>query len=107
LRGSLTERGRIWIMYGPPQSREVNPRSRERRSSSEVWHYDRIPDVGEDLDLEFVERDNDGEYRLNMAPEKRDVVFTLWECGKTMDDGFPPCEGDIVGSVSVGDRTGP
>lgn len=83
-RGSLTERGRVWIMYGPPQRREVHPRARNRVFSWEAWHYDRLPDIGENIDLEFTDRANRGEYRLSLSPEQRERLLTLRQCGETM-----------------------
>jgi hypothetical protein len=76
-------------MYGLPQRREVHPLSPDNPFSNEVWHYDRIPDVGENLDLRFVDRGNTGEYRLSLTSEERRIVFTFWPCGKTILETFP------------------
>ncbi|RPI21715.1 MAG: GWxTD domain-containing protein [Acidobacteria bacterium] len=79
-RGSLTERGRVWVMYGPPRHREVHPRTSDNSFSCEIWQYDRTPDIGRNLDLEFADLHNTGEYRLKVTPEKRDDILTLWPC---------------------------
>jgi len=57
--------------------------------ASPHWHYDRIPDLGENPDLEFADRHNTGEYRLEVVPEKREAIFTLWPCGKMINEALP------------------
>jgi GWxTD domain-containing protein len=81
VKGSLTDRGRIYILYGPPdavQSHKTNG------VSEEIWHYDAFstpgrfvgyegkllryrPATGSKVDLEFFDNCQCNDYRLNTA----------------------------------------
>jgi len=54
--GWLQDRGRVWILVGPPDSRLQYPIGRFSRPY-EVWHYGFFP-------IFFVDRDQSGEYEL-------------------------------------------
>ena len=61
--GYLTDRGRIFVLFGPPQYREIHltenrdPLSPLYRKCGEVWYYGRFPVV-------FVDSNCTGDYRL-------------------------------------------
>lgn len=56
--GWRTDRGRIYIIYGPPSRIESRP------SGVEKWVYDHIPSMGDNVVVEFVDRTGLGDYKL-------------------------------------------
>ena len=79
--GYKTDRGRIYIVYGPPDEREVHPAntsptlppdaSLTRRYRNEVWRYNFIQGLGRNIFFDFVDKCDCGEYQLNHDPTKR------------------------------------
>lgn len=91
--GWKTDRGRIYIMYGPPDSQEdhdsggtyvANPNELPYEgpgASNEMttypfedWYYHYIPGIGENVKLEFVDPTMSGEFRLTMNPCEKDAL---------------------------------
>ena len=80
--GWRTERGRIYIAYGPPDEIESHPSGGQYRPPGEegggfnsaypfeIWRYRRIEGVGRDILLKFVDPTMTGEYRLTMDPSE-------------------------------------
>lgn len=71
--GWKTDRGRIYVLYGPPDSVESHP---ELSPPVQIWHYSLFggcPDVG----LKFTDNSSSGDYRLNDA----DVFWIRQVCG--------------------------
>ena len=63
--GWRTERGRMYIVYGPPDEIESHPSGdRGRPQPWEVWLYRHIPGMGDNLTLTFVDAESNGDYRL-------------------------------------------
>lgn len=74
--GWKTDRGRIYIRWGKPDSVESNPSggSYEKRSYEgggsaitypfETWFYRHLDGVGDGIEIEFVDRTGSGEYRM-------------------------------------------
>ena len=57
--GFLTDRGRIYVLYGPPSERQTNPVGTSMaRRCREVWYYANYPVV-------FVDQNCNGRYRLS------------------------------------------
>jgi GWxTD domain-containing protein len=85
--GRLTDRGRIYIKFGKPNSVESRPAggSYEREpwegggSTStypfERWFYRYIPNVRSGVTLEFVDPTGTGEYRLARNPDEKDALI--------------------------------
>ena len=85
--GWMTDRGRTYVIHGEPAYIERYPsggsyhrKSREGGGVTftypfEVWLYHRIAGIGEDVELEFVDRSFSGEYRLAMRPEEKDMLL--------------------------------
>lgn len=82
LPGWKTDRGRIYIMYGPPDEIETHGsdgtynRTPEEAGStpaspSEKWRYGQIYGVGENIVFEFVDPTKTGEFHLTNDPAKR------------------------------------
>jgi GWxTD domain-containing protein len=69
--GWKTDRGRIYIVYGPPG--EIKTESERGSDDSvkptQVWHYHSIQGYGRNADLKFVDVCSCGDYRLE-APQK-------------------------------------
>jgi GWxTD domain-containing protein len=63
--GWRTDRGRIYITYGPPEEIESHPSgSNARTYPFEIWRYTSIKGVGDDVWIEFVDTKQDGDYRM-------------------------------------------
>ncbi|HEX6730549.1 MAG TPA: GWxTD domain-containing protein [Pyrinomonadaceae bacterium] len=85
--GRLTDRGRIYIKFGKPDSIESHPAggAYERPpwegggSTStypfEKWFYRHIPNVRSGIELEFVDPSGSGEYRLARNPDEKDALI--------------------------------
>jgi GWxTD domain-containing protein len=96
--GWQTDRGRIYITFGPPTEIESRPTggtyNREYWEGGgttavypfERWRYRYIEGVGDDIEIEFVDRTFSGEYVMAMSPDEKDALMnvpgaglTLWE----------------------------
>jgi hypothetical protein len=61
--GWRTDRGRIFIVYGPPD--EIESRT---RPATEEWRFKHIDGIGENVEIEFADRAGTGEYRIVRRP---------------------------------------
>jgi len=59
--GWKTDRGRIYIMFGPPDEIEAH-------TGSELWHYRSVEGIGDNLSLDFADREGTGDYVLTNEP---------------------------------------
>ena len=87
--GRLTDRGRIYIKFGKPDSIESHPSggSYDRPWSEgggstttypfEKWFYRHIPNVGSGIELEFVDPTGSGEYRIARNPNEKDALIHI------------------------------
>jgi GWxTD domain-containing protein len=68
--GWKTDRGRIYIVYGPPDQIESHPAGDRQPGSppSETWLYRYIEGVGANISVEFVDKDRTGEFRMTTDP---------------------------------------
>jgi GWxTD domain-containing protein len=94
--GWKTDRGRIYIAYGPPDEIESHPsggtyqRPYEEGGGStstypfEQWRYRYIDGIGTNIILEFVDTTMSGEYRLTMDPSEKDALLYVPGAGLTM-----------------------
>ena len=85
--GWRTDRGRTYILWGPPDDREMRPSGgRYERLiyegggttttyPFERWIYRHIPGIGSDIELEFVDQSGTGEYRLALGMEEKDALL--------------------------------
>jgi GWxTD domain-containing protein len=83
--GWKTDRGRIYITYGPPDEKETHPSggTYTRPASEgggtitavpfEQWLYRHIEGVGENIIIEFVDPNRNGEFRMTMDPNEKDA----------------------------------
>jgi GWxTD domain-containing protein len=65
--GWKTDRGRIYIIYGPPDEKETHPSP----VPSEQWLYHYIEGVGTNVIVEFVDPTRSGDYRMTMDPSAK------------------------------------
>ncbi len=87
--GWRTDRGRTYIMWGPPDDREIRPSAgRYERLphegggttvtyAFERWLYRNIPGIGSGIELEFVDKSGTAEYRLALGLEEKDALLHL------------------------------
>jgi GWxTD domain-containing protein len=85
--GSFSDRGRIYIMYGPPDEMESHPaggsyqRPAEQGGGTtstypfEKWRYRWIEGIGNNVIMEFVDDAGTGEYRMTMDPSTKEALI--------------------------------
>jgi len=85
--GWRTDRGRIYIIWGPADEVESHPaggsynRPWEEGGGFtstfpfEKWRYRYLEGIGSDIILEFVDPSGSGEYRLTMDPSEKDALL--------------------------------
>ena len=67
--GWKTDRGRIYITYGPPDEKESHPSGNAASTVPfEQWLYHLIQGVGTNVVIEFVDPNKTGEYRMTTDP---------------------------------------
>lgn len=93
--GWKTDRGRIYIMWGPPDEVTSHPAGGpyERPPDEgggetstypfEDWRYRYLPGIGENVILEFVDPTGSGEYHLTMDPSEKDALLYVPGAGLT------------------------
>jgi GWxTD domain-containing protein len=94
--GWKTDRGRIYITYGPPDENESHPsggsynRPMDEGGGTtttypfEIWRYRYIEGVGTDVLIEFVDKSMTGEYRMTLDPSEKDALLYVPNAGLTM-----------------------
>ncbi len=110
--GWKTDRGRVYIMYGPPDEIDSHPSGGQYLMPSnempyagpgvsptmttypfEDWTYNYIPGIGNNVKLEFVDPTMTGEYHLTMNPCEKDAM------AQTPDDTTGCMGPAAIGSV--------
>lgn len=93
--GWKTDRGRIYITWGKPDSVESHPTggaydrpSWEGGGSTstypfEIWFYRHLDNVGDGLEIEFVDPTSTGEYRLARNANEKDALLMVPGGGMT------------------------
>jgi GWxTD domain-containing protein len=94
--GWKTDRGRIYITFGPPDEIESHPsggtyeRPMEEGGGTtstypfEKWRYRYIEGIGSDINIEFVDTTMTGEYHMTMDPSEKDALLYVPGAGLTM-----------------------
>jgi GWxTD domain-containing protein len=96
--GWKTDRGRMYIMYGPPDEIDAHPSggSYDRPTEEgggqtstfpfETWRYRYLEDIGQEVIIEFVDPCMCGDYHMTMDRSEKDALkytpnggLTLWE----------------------------
>ncbi len=96
--GWRTDRGRIYIAYGPADEVESHPSGGQYQRPYEegggftstypfeIWRYRWIEGIGSDILLEFVDPTMTGEYRLTMDPSEKDALLHVPGAGLTLSE---------------------
>jgi GWxTD domain-containing protein len=94
--GWKTDRGHIYIAYGKPDTIDSHPSGGpyERPMSEgggqtstfpfEIWHYRYLEGVGENIDLEFVDTCQCGDYHFTIDRSEKDALLMVPNAGLTM-----------------------
>jgi GWxTD domain-containing protein len=94
--GWRTDRGRIYIAWGPPDEIDSHPsggtyeRPMEEGGGStstypfEDWRYRYIEGVGQEVILEFVDSCTCGDYHLTIDPNEKDALLNVPNAGLTL-----------------------
>ena len=123
IQGWRTDRGRIYIMYGPADEVESHPsggsyvRPTEEGGGEtatypfEQWRYRYIDGIGTNIILEFVDPTMSGEYHLTMDPGEKDALLHVPGAGLTdmesmgmasKADRFSRTDGTTLGQSMTG-----
>ncbi|HEY2934205.1 MAG TPA: GWxTD domain-containing protein [Acidobacteriota bacterium] len=93
--GWKSDRGRIYIMFGEPAEIERHSGGgtyvRKQYEGGghtatypfEVWRYRSIPGVGQDVEIEFVDRSWTGEYKMAANSWEKDLLLNVPDEGLT------------------------
>jgi GWxTD domain-containing protein len=96
--GWKTDRGRIYITFGPPDEIDSHPSggTYERPMAEgggetstypfEDWRYRYIEGIGNDVNIEFVDPTMTGEYRMTMDPSEKDALLYVPNAGLTLSE---------------------
>lgn len=108
--GWKTDRGRIYIAWGKPDSIESRPSggaydrpSWEGGGSTttypfEIWFYRHLDNVGDGIEIEFVDPTGTGEYRIARNANEKDALLMVPGAGLTTAES--------LGLSDKGDRIG-
>jgi GWxTD domain-containing protein len=61
--GWRTDRGHMYIVYGPPDEIESHPGGTQRPYGTEVWLYRHVESLGDNLTVTFIDRTGTGDYQ--------------------------------------------
>jgi GWxTD domain-containing protein len=96
--GWMTDRGRIYITWGKPDSIESHPAggaydrpSYEGGGSTstypfETWFYRHLDGVGDGVEIEFVDPTGTGEYRIARNANEKDALLFVPGAGMTLNE---------------------
>ena len=93
--GWKTDRGRIYITFGQPAEIESHPSGgsyqREYWEGGgttstfpfERWRYRHIDGIGDDIEIEFVDKSMSGEYKMALTADEKDALLFVPGAGLT------------------------
>jgi GWxTD domain-containing protein len=96
--GWKTDRGRTYILWGPPDEIDSHPsggtydRPPEQGGGStttypwELWRYRHLEDIGENIEIEFVDPSGSGEYHITMDPGEKDAEAHIPGAGLSLPE---------------------
>jgi GWxTD domain-containing protein len=106
--GRKTDRGHIYIIWGPPDEIESHPtggsfdRPLEQGGGTtttypwELWRYRHLEGVGENIEIEFVDPSGSGEYHITRDPCEKDALAHVPGAGSSLSE--------LLGRTSKADR---
>lgn len=71
MAGWKTDRGRIYVVYGPPGEIESHPSGRDGGPPFELWLYNYVEGIGNRVIIEFIDLNRNGEYPQTKDPDAR------------------------------------
>ena len=75
VHGWQTDRGRIYITFGPPDEIDSHPNGGEKTPLPyEQWLYRYLEGIGNDVHMDFVDVMRDGSYRMTMDPDQANAT---------------------------------
>jgi GWxTD domain-containing protein len=98
--GWRTDRGRIYIAWGKPDSIESRPSggaydrpAHEGGGTTttypfEVWFYRHLEGIGDGIEIEFVDPTGTGEYRIARNPNEKDALLFVPGAGQTLAESL-------------------
>jgi GWxTD domain-containing protein len=98
VRGAKTDRGRVYILHGPPDSIDAHPaggpyqRTAEEGGGQtstfpfEIWRYRNIDHVGQEVEIEFVDTCICGSYHITLDPNEKDALSHVPNAGPTTSE---------------------
>jgi GWxTD domain-containing protein len=93
--GWRTDRGRMYIMYGPPTSIDSHPMGGPYQRPAdegggqtetfpfEVWRYRYLEGIGQEVEIEFVDDCGCGAYEMTLDRSKKDALLHVPNAGLT------------------------
>lgn len=96
IAGWRTDRGKVYIIHGPPDEREQHLAGENYRRTLregggstktypfERWRYRHIEGIGTNVEIEFVDSTLDGNYTLALNPEEKDAFLYAPTLGMTL-----------------------
>ncbi|MBA3693552.1 MAG: GWxTD domain-containing protein, partial [Acidobacteria bacterium] len=113
--GWKTDRGRIYITFGKPDEIETHPTggaydrpSYEGGGSTttypfETWFYRHLDNVGDGIEIEFVDPTGTGEYRIARSPNEKDALLNVPGAGLTTAESLGlGNKGDRISGINNG-----
>jgi GWxTD domain-containing protein len=91
--GWKTDRGRIYITFGPADEVESHPAGGNYQRPFyegggqtstypfEIWFYRYLDGVGNGIEIEFVDPTSTGEYRIARSPDEKDALLNVPNAG--------------------------
>jgi len=117
--GYKTDRGRIYITFGKPDSIESHPSggaydrpSYEGGGSTttypfETWFYRHLDNVGDGIEIEFVDPTGTGEYRIARDASEKDALKFVPGAGLTTSEQLGLSDkGDRISGINNGNNFG-
>jgi len=98
--GWKTDRGRIYIVYGPPDEIDSHPSGGQYERPIEEgggqtstypfedWRYRHLDGIGEQVIIEFVDTCMCGEYHMTIDRSEKDALLMVPNAGLTMYEQF-------------------
>jgi len=100
--GWKSDRGMIYIKYGPADETDVHNGGTEERAPEEgggqtsmypyeKWRYRYLDGIGTNVEIEFVDTTMTGEFRMTTDPSEKDALLMVPGAGLTMCEQIGTC----------------
>jgi len=100
--GWKSDRGMIYIKYGPADETDTHNGGTEQRSIEEgggqtsmypyeKWRYRYLDGIGTNVEIEFVDTTMTGEFRMTTDPSEKDALLMVPGAGLTMCEQIGTC----------------